>query len=502
MLQRLGFLGVLSAFAALGAAHAWAAPVNDDCANAIPVLSGVELTGSTEDATGTEVSACSQDDFFDVWHTYTAAADEPVDISLCGSGFDTTLSVYDACGGALIECNDDSFGCGAQSEVRCLALTSGQTVYIRIAGYQGQTGSYTLNVAPCTPVANDACASAAPLALNTLVEGDTVSSTGTGLTAPCSSNDFRDVWYSYTPAANQTVSVSLCGSYFDTTLSVFDACGGTAVACGEDNGICGNPYNSFIGGLGLTGGTTYYVRVAGYNNQSGPYQLILFDNSPPQVLEIRSSSASPTNTTAFAFYVYFDRPVLGFDDVSDLVITATGVTYDSMFIAPSDDAYDVGFEGLAGDGQLSIAISTASDVRSVDNVPLASSISSEVITFDYTAPVINGVTVTPDTARPGEEIQIEIDTDEPLGYAAVDVNGSPAAPAKSGVTFVYEVSESDPEGPAAIDVYVEDLVGNPATVTNNALLTIEPLNSVPLPALPLGLALVAAGVAALRRRGR
>ena len=67
----------------------------------------------------------------------------PVSINTCGSDFDTTLALFDACGGSELICNDDS--CGLQSKVT-YSVTAGNTYYLRVAGNNGATGNYTVNI--------------------------------------------------------------------------------------------------------------------------------------------------------------------------------------------------------------------------------------------------------------------------------------------------------------------------------------------------------------------
>jgi hypothetical protein len=78
-----------------------------------------------------------------VWHRFTLASSGCYDINLCGSLFDTTLSVFDGCGGAELACDDDY--CGYQSKLS-MSLSEGHVYYIRVAGYNGQTGDYTLTI--------------------------------------------------------------------------------------------------------------------------------------------------------------------------------------------------------------------------------------------------------------------------------------------------------------------------------------------------------------------
>lgn len=134
-------------------------PVNDDCTAAIPVTEAEPYTGNTFNATGTEnynQSSCSFNDYADVWHSYTPTSTGLVTISLEGSEFDTTLTVFDACDGNELACNDDSpFYLFLQSEVTLL-MTGGKTYLIRIAGFNGDMGDYTLTVNSVPPIIPDA----------------------------------------------------------------------------------------------------------------------------------------------------------------------------------------------------------------------------------------------------------------------------------------------------------------------------------------------------------
>lgn len=127
----------------------WAGRSNDDCINAIAVVEGVPYYGSTVGATGTEQSSCGYYDTADVWHSYTSASTGLVTISLAGSAFNTTLAVFDSCGGMELACNDDLCD-NLYSQIK-MNMTEGNTYLIRIAGYNGATGDYTLTVTsiPC-----------------------------------------------------------------------------------------------------------------------------------------------------------------------------------------------------------------------------------------------------------------------------------------------------------------------------------------------------------------
>lgn len=119
-----------------------------ECVDAIAVNVGEEYSGSTVGATSIGESSCGYNDKYAVWHSYTPQSNKTVIISLCGSAFDTTLSVFDSCGGIELACNDDY--CDPQSELM-IDLTAGQTYLIRVAGYDGQTGDYTLTIVETIP---------------------------------------------------------------------------------------------------------------------------------------------------------------------------------------------------------------------------------------------------------------------------------------------------------------------------------------------------------------
>lgn len=119
------------------------APENDECADATPIGEG-NFSGTSNGATGASGSVCVGNDTLDVWYRYTASHTGQARIQTCESGFDTTLEVFDTCGGLSITCNDDT--CGFGSEV-FISTTQGQSYLIRIAGFEGARGNFALTVA-------------------------------------------------------------------------------------------------------------------------------------------------------------------------------------------------------------------------------------------------------------------------------------------------------------------------------------------------------------------
>jgi hypothetical protein len=67
-----------------------------------------------------------------------------IDVSLCGSNFDTFLSIVDPQGN-VIDFNDDGGSCGSGSELTFSAIGQ-DTVYIIIEGWNLAMGDFTLNI--------------------------------------------------------------------------------------------------------------------------------------------------------------------------------------------------------------------------------------------------------------------------------------------------------------------------------------------------------------------
>ncbi len=81
-------------------------------------------------------------DQIDVWYSFIAPSDGDYIINTFGSGFDTTLAVFDE---DIIEIEfNDNYNC-KQSKLT-LRAKAGVKYFIRIAGYNGQTGNYRLSV--------------------------------------------------------------------------------------------------------------------------------------------------------------------------------------------------------------------------------------------------------------------------------------------------------------------------------------------------------------------
>jgi hypothetical protein len=84
----------------------------------------------------------------DVVYRYVAPASGGIDVTLCGSAYDTALGIYDE---SLVNlsCNDDY--CGVQSEIDGIPVTAGRTYYIVVDGFSTNCGDYVISVTEDVP---------------------------------------------------------------------------------------------------------------------------------------------------------------------------------------------------------------------------------------------------------------------------------------------------------------------------------------------------------------
>lgn len=247
-------------------------PSNDVCGLSTAICLGDDAptyAGNSFGATGS--ASCKTNDLHDVWFWYHAPRPRTVTIDTCtGTSFDTTLSVFDACGGTeVIPCNDDL--CGLQSSVEVL-MAGGKDYYVRLAGFDGVQGTYRVTTGATqiglTP--RDTCATAG--ATTGSLSSTTADNSGCVDESSCGGAfDTVDEWFSWTAPLSGVARFSTCHptTTFDTTLAVFSSCGGSEIACNDDTGIktCSTLDASVVQGQ------TYYIRVAGFGHSYGSYRL-------------------------------------------------------------------------------------------------------------------------------------------------------------------------------------------------------------------------------------
>ncbi|MFK7757464.1 MAG: hypothetical protein AB8B53_11090 [Flavobacteriales bacterium] len=279
-------------------------PSNDNCDGAIEVTCGGQYTGDTSNANPEDLDpgfcGTSAGTAGAVWYRFTGSNsddagaavgsegdDVTLDLSL--STFDTKIRVFSgACDDLSCIGGNDDGGAGATS-LFTVPTAVGTDYFVLVHGFSGFAGEYTLDVTCVAPVPapdNDICDGATAIECGDSVSGSTANATDSGGTAS------PDVFYSLADTANgEEVTVSLCGSSFDTILTIFDSCGGTVVSSNDDS--CGLQSElTFIS----DGETTYIIRVEGFSSSSGEYELAV--SCSPPVEGCLDPSASNYNENA------------------------------------------------------------------------------------------------------------------------------------------------------------------------------------------------------------
>ncbi len=259
-----------------GRARAVVPPPNNDCANAIVIVEGdPAISFSTVDATTDGPGDCLTKN--EIWYRYQSLSVKQVTVSLCGSNYDTHLSIYD--GGTcpptvLLDCNDDSPACASavHSQVVFLSVV-GAEYLIRVGGFFGRTGTGTLTVTAFDlPGINDEC----PQALE-IFDGpkpfSTVGTTDSEPPLPPVCEEFgslmfgADIWYTYVATCNGTLTVNQCDINFDGRMAAYwghncppddadiadcddDACAGASGAIMTIDVPCGDLLTIRVGGWG------------------------------------------------------------------------------------------------------------------------------------------------------------------------------------------------------------------------------------------------------------
>jgi hypothetical protein len=248
-----------------------AGPANNICANAAPATNGnnpYTTVGATTDGPAQCVNTTN-----DVWFRYIATATGQVEMNTCASTFDTVLSAFAGdCAdlGTPLACNDDACGTnGRQSRIR-FQVGIGRTYLVRIGGFGGNTGTGTLQIAaPAGAPVNDPCILGAPVG-NGVTPYNTTGATTDG-PAGCD-NLTTDIWFRYTATRSGMTRFSLCGSFYDTFLAVYESAACPAAnlrGCNDDSPACGAGSRQSQLEIPTLINRTYTVRVGGFNNAVG-----------------------------------------------------------------------------------------------------------------------------------------------------------------------------------------------------------------------------------------
>jgi len=134
------------------------AGAGDECASAFIAYDGAnifETVSATPSSPEPDESQCEGTYLdwggsADVWFRYTATSSGLVHITTCdANSFDTSLVLYEGSCDNQVACNGDGYtdaGCQLYHSEIDYSMDAGATYYIRIGGWEGQTGTGTLTI--------------------------------------------------------------------------------------------------------------------------------------------------------------------------------------------------------------------------------------------------------------------------------------------------------------------------------------------------------------------
>lgn len=248
---------------------------NDDpCgATVLPVgsvcnFSSATNTGAT--ASTAPVSTCAATITNDVWFRVTVPSNGELTLEFeAGTLTDATMAIYRGTCAALsaqIACNDDA-GPGLMPLLTSTGLTPGETIFIRVWGFGGASGTFSICASGAIP-ANDNCASAEPLIMGASCKLATTNKSTTQVGENCAAAGAQSVWYSFVPVNDSMVLglVDMAGASDDNRFSVYGpnptCLPGAASALVNCQQLLGDPGEHVLL-TGLLVGATYLVQVVG-----------------------------------------------------------------------------------------------------------------------------------------------------------------------------------------------------------------------------------------------
>jgi len=261
------------------------APDNDEQANAEDVTGAypVTVTGTTEAAT---LDCPGVLDWNAVWYKFDLSFEyNNVSMDFCGTN-PGIPSVGIAIFADPFSCDDYVLGdanwydCGDGNEnplVTFVGLPAGTYYYPVFTGDGNeQPFSFTLGVEELIPPENDNADKAEEIGEVTDYPFSTNLATFDGL-GDCNVNSAPNVWFCYMPTQTGLGIIDLCGSGYDTRMTVYDGCGtdvdgnptGAQLGCNDDDSeICTSKALQSAVQIPVVAGNTYLVEVAGYGETS------------------------------------------------------------------------------------------------------------------------------------------------------------------------------------------------------------------------------------------
>lgn len=333
------------------------APVNDDCADAIP------LSGMQAQATGSNVGA-TQEPFetnvynywspasagHSVWWTWTAPVSGTVTVDTIGSSFDTQLMITmeTEYSGVYSLCSDD-WGGNLTSRVQ-YDVTAGQTVLIGVDGSKASTtdvmGEIVLHISEVEKVSQT---------VGTGQNPEIISGQAVHATANNAQGGGFEYWWGWVAPDSGTVTVDTFGSDFDTVLQVVYDQGSTwgCIVTNDDwNGL-----QSLVQFDAVAGGYYRIGVIGAYSYPQYESGTIKLNLATDNVLAL-SNTIVAENQPAGTVIGTISAPDLG-DGLTFNVVGLDGAAGDNTFCIVGDQLQTLGVLDYEAASSLSVVVSAS-----------------------------------------------------------------------------------------------------------------------------------------------
>ena len=161
---------------------------------------------------------------------------------------------------------------------------------------------------------NDSCANALPITNVTNQAFSTIDSTFDG---PGDYITSGNIWYCYTATCTGTVTVSLCGSSYDTKLAVYSNCScpatsGRRIASNDDKNAVGCDLQSEVT-FNAVCGSQYLIEVGGYSGYTGNGVITISCSGTPCSTSPANDNCSSAQAVGNVSNLSFDTTYATFD---------------------------------------------------------------------------------------------------------------------------------------------------------------------------------------------
>lgn len=245
----------------------------------------------------------------EVWYTFTVSASSNVTISLCGSSFDTYLHVLDEMGSTVASADDGD--CGGNTSTISQTFEPG-TYNIVAEGYGSSSGDLSMSFTSYGSTTTEGADLYFPVHLP-YFDGYGSAVHSMSNVDPCLGNNIgqisNDIYYRFNLSGTSEVTISHCGSGFDTYMHLLDTYGNVIMTNDDNSGTACPGTEAYIKTT-LSAGD-YYVVSEGYSDYTGiivtninvvpavlPGALPVISYTAPPLLSVGSPIVplSPTNT--------------------------------------------------------------------------------------------------------------------------------------------------------------------------------------------------------------